>query len=157
MSHGTFCFMSFDGYGWYLSSTAALLYLSWIVHNLVAWLKIKPFLTKTESRIFIGTMSLTVAPITLQIVNNFLFFNNIDDLYVKVRPYEVLMRLVGLSAGSDRLLNSPQRSMVDICLHSVLLYHQNTIHRIYPRTHQRTPPFRHNAAGDGFFHHFHGR
>jgi hypothetical protein len=149
--------MSFDGYGWYLSSTAALLYLSWIVHNLVAWLKVKPFLTKTASRIFIGTMSLTVAPIILQIVNNFLFFNNINDLYVKVRPYEVLMRFVTLSAGSGHVLSSTQRSMVDICLHSVLLYHQNTIYRIYPRTYQRTPPLRYHAVGHGFFHHFHNR
>lgn len=94
MSHGTFCFTSFDGYGWYLSSTAALLYFSWIVHNLVAWLKIRPFLTRRASRIFIGTLCLSVPPIILQIVNNFLFFNNINDLYVKVRPYEVLMRLV---------------------------------------------------------------
>jgi hypothetical protein len=86
--------MSFDGYGWYLSSTAALLYLSWIVHNLVAWLKIKPFLTARASTIFLGTLSLTVAPILFQIVNNFLFFNNIRDLYTKVRPYEVLLRFV---------------------------------------------------------------
>ncbi|ERF70350.1 hypothetical protein EPUS_07615 [Endocarpon pusillum Z07020] len=92
MSHGTFCFMSFDGYGWYLSSTAALLYSSWIVHNLVAWLKIKPFLTKTASNLFVGTLCLTIPPILLQIVNNFLFFNNINDLYVRVRPFEVLMR-----------------------------------------------------------------
>lgn len=94
MSHGTFCFMSFDGYGWYLSSTAALLYLSWIVHNLVAWIKIKPFMKKTASRIFIGTLCLTVPPIFLQIVGNFLFFLNIDDMYIKIRPFEVLMRSV---------------------------------------------------------------
>lgn len=98
MSHGTFCFMSFDGYGWYLSATAALLYLSWIVHNLVAWLKIKPFLTVRASRVFIGTLSLTLGPIILQIVNNFRFFNNINDLYVRVRAYEVLMRLVRVLA-----------------------------------------------------------
>lgn len=94
MSHGTFCFMSFDGYGWWLSSTAAFLYLSWIVHNLVAWFKIRPFLTVRASRIFIGTLCLTVPPTVLQIVNNFLFFNNIADLYVRVRPFEVLMRFV---------------------------------------------------------------
>ena len=39
----TFRFMSFGGYGWYLASTAALLYCSWFVHNIVAWIKIKPF------------------------------------------------------------------------------------------------------------------
>ena len=43
MSHGTFCFMSFKGYGWYLSSTATLLYISYVLHNVVAWMKIRPF------------------------------------------------------------------------------------------------------------------
>lgn len=33
LTHGTFCFFDFKGYGWYLSSTAALLYLSYILHN----------------------------------------------------------------------------------------------------------------------------
>ena len=85
--------MSFKGYGWYLSSTAALLYLSWIVHNLIAWIKIKPFISTRSSQVFTGTLCLTIAPIIFQIVNNFLFFSNIRDTYIKVRPFEVLMRL----------------------------------------------------------------
>lgn len=63
--------MSFNGYGWYLSSTAALLYCSWVVHNVVAWMKIKPFLVDTRSmfkpetgkwikRIYLGTLACTV-------------------------------------------------------------------------------------------------
>ncbi|KAL6245182.1 hypothetical protein RBB50_007957 [Rhinocladiella similis] len=103
LSHGTFCFMAFDGYGWYLSSTAALLYCSWIVHNIVAWMKIRPFFTDTRSmfkpstgkwvrRIYLGTLACTVPPIILQIYDNFRFFNNISDFYTKVRPYEPLMR-----------------------------------------------------------------
>ncbi|KIW75517.1 hypothetical protein Z517_10259 [Fonsecaea pedrosoi CBS 271.37] len=106
LSHGligTFCFMDFSGYGWYLSATATLLYMSWIVHNIVAWMKIKPFFMDSRSmfkpetgkwvrRIYLGTLALTIPFICWQISNNFRFFNNINDFYVKVRPYEPLMR-----------------------------------------------------------------
>jgi len=155
MPHGTFCFASFDGYGWYLSSTAALLYLSWIVHNMVAWLKIRPFLTKRASSIFIGTLCLSVPPIILQIVNNFLFFNNIKDLYVKVRPYEVLMRWVDTSCFSINLLISFQRSMVDLCLHFVFPSHQDQLQVINTRAHQWSPSLRHNAPSNALFRPFH--
>lgn len=86
--------MSFKGYGWYLSATAELLYLSTLVHNVVAWLKIRPFLTRRGSVIFVGSFIMTIPPVLFQSINNFLFFNNISDLYTKVRPYEALMRLV---------------------------------------------------------------
>jgi hypothetical protein len=103
--HGTFCFMSFPGYGWYLSSTAALLYSSWIVHNIVAWIKIKPFfddprslfpssIGKVVGKVYLITLAMTIPPIILQIVCNFLYFNNINDLYTKVRPTEPLFRYV---------------------------------------------------------------
>jgi len=103
ITHGTFCFMSFDGYGWYLSSTAALLYCSYFVHNVVAWIKIRPFFTDTTSlfqpktaklvsRIYLVTLALTIPPFVLQIVANFLFFNNIGQLYSRVRPTEPLFR-----------------------------------------------------------------
>lgn len=103
MSHGTFCFMSFPGYGWYLSSTAALLYCSYFTHNIVAWLKIRPFFTgasasfsphvsKWVRRIFLGSLALTVPVIIFEIFNNFRFFNNISRMYERVRPYEPLMR-----------------------------------------------------------------
>ncbi|KAL2393299.1 hypothetical protein ABEF93_002847 [Exophiala dermatitidis] len=103
LSHGTFCFFTFPGYGWYLSSTAALLYCSWVVHNIVAWLKIGPLVCDSRSmfkpktgkwvrRIYLGSLACTVPPIILQIYDNFRFFNNINDLYVTVRPYEPLLR-----------------------------------------------------------------
>jgi hypothetical protein len=103
MMHGTFCFMDFPGYGWYLSSTAAFLYCSYVIHNVVAWLKIRPFFLKPQSlfkhqtgkwvsRIYISTLICSIPPIILQIFNNFRFFNNINDLYANVRPYEPLMK-----------------------------------------------------------------
>lgn len=101
--HGTFCFMAWHGYGWYLSATATFLYLSWLVHNFVAWLKIKPFFLDARSmfthkvgrwvaRIYLITLAMTVGPICLQIVDNYLYFNNINNRYYHVRPYETLMR-----------------------------------------------------------------
>ncbi len=100
LSHGTFCFMSFEGYGWYLSATAELLYISTLVHNVVAWLKIRPFLTRRGSIVFIGTFVVTIPPVLFQSINNFLYFNNISDLYTKVRPYEALMRLADVLSVS---------------------------------------------------------
>jgi hypothetical protein len=66
-------------------------------------MKIKPFFTepgsmfaprtcKVVSRVYLGTLALTLPPLILQIFNNFRYFNNINDLYKKVRPYEPLFR-----------------------------------------------------------------
>jgi hypothetical protein len=103
MSHGTFCFMSFHGYGWYLSSTAALLYCSYFTHNVVAWMKIRPFFTGPQASfgqktckwvrwIYLPTLAMTAPVIVYQIFNNFRFFNNLNKMYMSVRPYEPLMR-----------------------------------------------------------------
>jgi hypothetical protein len=103
MSHGTFCFMSFDGYGYYLSSTAALLYCSYFTHNYVAWLKIKPFFTGAQPFfgprystwvlcVYLTTLVMTVPALIFEIYNNYRFFNNFSRLYATVRPYEPLMR-----------------------------------------------------------------
>lgn len=103
LTHGTFCFMTFTGYGWYLSSTAALLYLSYILHNVVAWLKVRPFFhgkstiftpkfVKWTTRIYLYSLALTVPAILFQITDNFRYFNGYGGWYAKVRPYEPLMR-----------------------------------------------------------------
>ena len=95
--------MDFNGYGWYLSSTAALLYCSWVIHNIVAWIKIRPFFIGQGSffppkvgpkvqTVYLITLALTIPPIILQIFDNFRYFNNINPLYRRVRPYEPLMR-----------------------------------------------------------------
>jgi hypothetical protein len=103
MSHGTFCFMSFRGYGYYLSATAALLYCSYFIHNVVAWLKIRPFFVGSHTsfrpgictwvrRVYLGTLAMTSPALIFQIFNNFRFFNGHSRLYQSVRPYEPLMR-----------------------------------------------------------------
>ncbi len=86
LTHGTFCFMDFKGYGWYLSSTAALLYLSYILHNVVAWMKVKPFFhgkstifeptfVKWTTRVYTYSLACTVPPVLFQIADNFRFFS----------------------------------------------------------------------------------
>src|SRR2546423_14188062 len=103
MSHGTFCFMDFNGYGWYLSATAALLYCSWVIHKIVAWIKVRPFFIgrgsffppKAGPKVqiaYLVSLAITIPPIILQIFDNFRYFNNIHPLYEHVRPYEPLMR-----------------------------------------------------------------
>lgn len=84
LTHGTFCFLDFKGYGYYLSSTACLLYCSYVLHNVVAWLKIKPFFDGRTifsanfiiwtKRIYLSSLACTVPPIIFQIYNNFQFF-----------------------------------------------------------------------------------
>lgn len=51
-----------------------------------------PRTCKVVSRVYLGTLALTLPPLILQIFDNFRYFNNINDLYVKVRPYEPLFR-----------------------------------------------------------------
>jgi hypothetical protein len=103
MTHGTFCFFSFNGYGWYLSATAALLYLSYFTHNVVAWMKIRPFFSGPQAsfrpsvcrwvtRIYLTSLAMTFPALVFEIYNNFRFFNNISRLYEKARPYEPFMR-----------------------------------------------------------------
>lgn len=69
---------SVKGYGWYLSSTAALLYCSYFIHNVVAWWKIRPFFTGTQAsfrptislwvtRIYLSTLICSAGPLIYQI------------------------------------------------------------------------------------------
>lgn len=67
--------------------------LSWTLHNVVAWIKSKPFLGKVTSSIYIGTVILAQSYWVLEIYANFAFFNGIDgSLFVKTRPLEAFCR-----------------------------------------------------------------
>lgn len=55
-------------------------------------MKIKPFLSKTVSRIFIGTVILAQPYWVLEIYANFTYFHGINDLFLKTRPWEALCR-----------------------------------------------------------------
>lgn len=91
--HGTFIFVEDPYYGWYLSATATLLFISYFLHNVVAWLKIRPFLPRWGSRLFIISL-LCVQPFWIaEAWSNFSYFNGLgSDANVRMRPWEALVR-----------------------------------------------------------------
>ncbi|KAK0661949.1 hypothetical protein DIS24_g2239 [Lasiodiplodia hormozganensis] len=92
MFHGTFIFAHEPYYGWYLSSTAIFLNASWCLHNIIAWLKNKPFLSRKVSIFYITTVVIALGYWVLEIYANFAFFNNINRIFLKTRPWEALFR-----------------------------------------------------------------
>ncbi|KAF2415507.1 hypothetical protein EJ08DRAFT_571283, partial [Tothia fuscella] len=92
MAHGTFIFPKAPVYGWYLSVTAIFLNISWIMHNVIAWMKSKPFLPRKISYIYIGTVALSVPYWIVEMYANFTYFNNINNLFHYTRPYEAIFR-----------------------------------------------------------------
>lgn len=70
MFHGTFIFTSYPVYNWYLSVTAIFLNFSWSLHNVIAWMKNKPFLSRWASRVYIGTVILAQPYWVLEITAN---------------------------------------------------------------------------------------
>lgn len=55
-------------------------------------MKLRPFLNKTVSRIFIGTVILVIPYWITEIYANFAYFHNINDLFLRTRPWEALCR-----------------------------------------------------------------
>ncbi|KAF2739776.1 hypothetical protein EJ04DRAFT_426562 [Polyplosphaeria fusca] len=91
--HGTFIFVDDPAYGWYLSSTATLLFISYQLHNVVSWLKIRPFLPKWGSRLFIVTLILVQPFWVVEAWSNFEYFNSLgNNANEKTRPWEALVR-----------------------------------------------------------------
>ncbi|KAI3395127.1 hypothetical protein diail_1742 [Diaporthe ilicicola] len=87
-------FWSSPTYGWWLSVAATCLHMSNGLHNVIAWMKIKPFMTKRASRVFIGTILLVQPYWILEIYATFTFFNDLpnSDLFSKTRPIETVFR-----------------------------------------------------------------
>lgn len=92
MFQGTFIFPDPPYYGWYLSAGAIFLNASWSMHNVIAWIKNKPFLSRRTSLVYIGTVIVVQPYWILEIVANFLYFNDINPLFQSTRPYEALFR-----------------------------------------------------------------
>jgi hypothetical protein len=90
--HGTFIFLHEPTYGWYLSVTAIGLNISWSLHNVIAWLKNRPFLSPRVSKIYIATVLLAQPYWVLEIYANFTYFNNINKVFLKTRPLEPIFR-----------------------------------------------------------------
>ncbi|KAJ5776528.1 uncharacterized protein N7511_001539 [Penicillium nucicola] len=92
MPNGTFIFPHEPVYGWYLSITAIGLNVSWALHNVIAWMKCKPFLSRKVSIFYIVTVILCFPYWGLEIYANFTYFNNINKIFLKTRPLEPLFR-----------------------------------------------------------------
>ncbi|KAF2116442.1 hypothetical protein BDV96DRAFT_612290 [Lophiotrema nucula] len=91
--HGTFIFVDDPAYGWYLSTTATLLFISYQLHNVVSWLKIRPFLPKWGSRVFIFSLLLVQPFWIVEAWSNFEYFNSLgNNANERTRPWEALVR-----------------------------------------------------------------
>lgn len=66
--------------------------MSWSLHNVIAWMKIKPFLSKPVSYAFIGTVILVQPYWVVEIYANFTYFHNVNRVFLKTRPWEALCR-----------------------------------------------------------------
>ncbi|KAF7719830.1 Uncharacterized protein PECH_007784 [Penicillium ucsense] len=92
MGHGTFIFLHEPKYGWYLSVTAVGLNISWALHNVIAWMKNRPFLSRRVSMIYIITVVLSWPYWIVEIYANFTYFNNINNIFHTTRPLEPIFR-----------------------------------------------------------------
>lgn len=78
-----------------LSSTALALYVSYNIHNVIAWLKIKPFLSPRGARIFIVSLILVQPYWVVEAWANFEYFNSLGiKVFKEARYCEPLARLV---------------------------------------------------------------
>ena len=103
MGHGTWVFTTFPVYGWLLSVSAMLLFCSWSLHNVIAWMKSRPFLSRRLSAFYIGTVILVQPYWIVELYSIFCFFNNIGntDMFLKLRPWEPLFRYVPSKTGEN--------------------------------------------------------
>jgi hypothetical protein len=93
LGHGFFAFFEEPEYGWILSSTATLLYISYFIHNLIAWLKIRPFLPKWGARSFIITLLVVQPYWILETWANFQYHNHLGSrIFDTSRLLEPLFR-----------------------------------------------------------------
>ena len=90
--HGFFIFFDSPIYNWWLSVSAIFLNTSWSLHNVIAWLKNRPFLSRRVSLIYIGTVILVQPYWVLEIYANFTYFHNVNTIFLKTRPLEALFR-----------------------------------------------------------------
>ncbi|KAJ5820645.1 hypothetical protein N7474_006236, partial [Penicillium riverlandense] len=92
MPHGTFIFAPDPVYSWYLAATAATICMSWSLHNIITWMKNRPFLSRKGSIFYIGTVILVQPYWVVEIYANFTYFNNINNIFQITRPLEPLFR-----------------------------------------------------------------
>lgn len=92
-------------YGWWVSTAAVGLHLSTGLHNVITWMKIRPFLTRRESALFIGTLALVQPYWVLEMYATYAYFNNLNEwLFPRTRPIETAFRDPWWVAGCGKLL-----------------------------------------------------
>jgi hypothetical protein len=93
LPNGFFIFFDPPAWGWFLSSTVIPLVTSWSLHNVIAWMKSRPFLGRRGNLIYIGSVALVQPYWVLEIYANFAYFNGKDNhLFAATRPYEAVFR-----------------------------------------------------------------
>ena len=84
-----------------LSGTATLLYMSYTLHNVISWIKIKPFLPRWGVRFFIISLAAAQPYWVLETWANFDYFNNLGGYFFEYSRYlEPLVRLVRTTTSS---------------------------------------------------------
>lgn len=88
------CFIFFDdpNYGWYLSASSTLLFVSYELHNVIAFLKIKTFLPSWGRKAFIISLILIAPYWVIEAYDNFTYFNYGSNWNQYTRPWEPLAR-----------------------------------------------------------------
>jgi hypothetical protein len=89
---GFWLFFNSPVYSWWLSISAIFLNASWSLHNVIAWMKIKPFLSRPVSLTFITTVILIQPYWVVEIYANFAYFHGQNEIFLKTRPWEALCR-----------------------------------------------------------------
>ncbi|KAJ4287652.1 hypothetical protein N0V90_012355 [Kalmusia sp. IMI 367209] len=77
---------------WWLSVAAIPLNMSWFLHNVISWMKVKPFLSRFWSLVFLYSCILSFPYWVVEIYANFSYFNGHSNMFKKTRPLELLFR-----------------------------------------------------------------
>lgn len=92
-------------YGWWLSTAAIGLHISTQLHSVIAWMKVRPFMSPRASRAFIGSVLLVQPYWVLEIFATFTYFNNVNTwLFPRTRPIETAFRDPWWVASVGKLL-----------------------------------------------------
>ncbi|KAL1597733.1 hypothetical protein SLS60_008219 [Paraconiothyrium brasiliense] len=89
---GFWLFLPSPIYSWWLSVGGILLDASWSLHNVIAWLKVAPFLQRRTSQAFICTLVLAQLYWIMEVYANIAYFHGWNNLFLKTRPWEALCR-----------------------------------------------------------------
>lgn len=81
-----------------LSGTVVPLFISYQIHNVVSWLKIRFFLPKWGAMLYIGSLILVQPYWVLLPIGVFNYVNNLQrywgEIFLKIRPWESFLRYI---------------------------------------------------------------